>query len=52
MAQDVRLALTVEDDLRSLLTQLADGHLDAKPVSLAVNNVRNHGPQLLDEIAV
>jgi putative SOS response-associated peptidase YedK len=39
------------EDLRALLTQPADGQLDAKPVSLAVNNVRNNGPQLLDEIA-
>jgi putative SOS response-associated peptidase YedK len=39
------------EDLRALLTQPADGQMDAKPVSLAVNNVRNNGPQLLDEIA-
>lgn len=36
------------DELRALLTQPADGHLDAWPVSTAVNNVRNNGPQLLD----
>ncbi|MFD8767054.1 SOS response-associated peptidase family protein, partial [Streptomyces mirabilis] len=36
------------DELRALLTQPADGHLDARPVSTAVNNVRNNGPQLLD----
>ncbi|MEU6809942.1 SOS response-associated peptidase [Streptomyces sp. NPDC046831] len=35
--------------LRALLTQPADGHLDARPVSPAVNNVRNNGPQLLEE---
>ncbi|GAA4934593.1 SOS response-associated peptidase [Streptomyces coeruleoprunus] len=39
------------DDLRALLTQPADGHLDARPVSPAVNNVRNNGPELLDELA-
>ncbi|PBC93796.1 SOS response associated peptidase (SRAP) [Streptomyces sp. OV198] len=38
------------DELRALLTQPADGHLDARPVSTAVNNVRNNGPQLLDAI--
>ncbi|MCX5008983.1 SOS response-associated peptidase [Streptomyces sp. NBC_00638] len=38
------------DDLRALLTQPAEGHLDARPVSPAVNNVRNNGPHLLDEI--
>jgi hypothetical protein len=26
-----------------------DNHLQARPVSTAVNNVRNNGPQLLDE---
>lgn len=35
-------------DLRALLTQPADGHLDARAVSPAVNNVRNNGPHLLD----
>ena len=39
------------DDVRALLTRPADGHLDARPVSPAVNNVRNNGPQLLDEAA-
>ncbi len=38
------------DELRALLTQPADGHLDARPVSTAVNNVRNNGPQLLDAL--
>ncbi|MFF4519492.1 SOS response-associated peptidase family protein, partial [Streptomyces mirabilis] len=33
------------DELRALLTQPADGHLDARPVSTAVNNVRSNGPQ-------
>ncbi|MET7607974.1 SOS response-associated peptidase family protein [Streptomyces avermitilis] len=40
------------DELRALLTQPADGHLDARPVSTSVNNVRNNGPQLLDAITV
>lgn len=39
------------DELRALLGQPAGGHLDARPVSTAVNNVRNNGPQLLDELA-
>ncbi|MEU0036182.1 SOS response-associated peptidase [Streptomyces sp. NPDC006333] len=39
-------------DLRALLTQPADGHLDTRPVSTTVNSVRNNGPQLLDEITV
>ncbi|MGW2831768.1 SOS response-associated peptidase [Streptomyces sp. NPDC001286] len=39
------------DQLRDLLDQPAGGHLDARPVSIAVNNVRNNGPQLLDEPA-
>ncbi|MEV3987642.1 SOS response-associated peptidase [Streptomyces sp. NPDC049837] len=37
------------DELHSLLTQPAGGHLNARPVSPAVNNVRNNGPQLLNE---
>jgi putative SOS response-associated peptidase YedK len=39
------------DELRALLGQPAEGHLRARPVSTAVNNVRNNGPQLLDELA-
>ncbi|WP_216586543.1 SOS response-associated peptidase [Streptomyces brasiliscabiei] len=39
------------DELRALLAQPADGHLDARPVSTAVNNVRNNGPQLLEDTA-
>ncbi|MCH6161027.1 SOS response-associated peptidase [Streptomyces marispadix] len=35
------------DELRELLTSPAGGHLDARPVSTAVNNVRNNGPHLL-----
>ncbi|NBM16710.1 SOS response-associated peptidase [Streptomyces sp. GC420] len=38
------------DRLRTLLITPADGHLDARPVSTAVNNVRNDGPQLLDAV--
>ncbi|MFI1376742.1 SOS response-associated peptidase [Streptomyces longwoodensis] len=38
------------DHLRALLGRPADGHLDARPVSTAVNNVRNNGPQLLDPV--
>ncbi len=36
------------DELRALLGQPGGGHLDARPVSTAVNNVRNNGPHLLD----
>ncbi|GAA1535057.1 SOS response-associated peptidase [Streptomyces albidochromogenes] len=39
------------DDLRALLTQPAGGRLNARPVSTAVNSVRNNGPHLLDEVA-
>ncbi|MET8945100.1 SOS response-associated peptidase [Streptomyces sp. NPDC004542] len=38
------------DELRALLTQPAGGHLHARPVSTAVNDVRTDGPQLVDEI--
>ncbi|MFV0137899.1 SOS response-associated peptidase [Streptomyces sp. HMX87] len=38
------------DELRALLTRPADGRLNARPVSTAVNSVRNNGPQLLDEV--
>ncbi|OIJ94600.1 SOS response-associated peptidase [Streptomyces colonosanans] len=38
------------DELRALLAQPAGGHLAARPVSTAVNNVRNNGPQLLEEV--
>ncbi|GAA0644262.1 SOS response-associated peptidase [Streptomyces thermocarboxydovorans] len=40
------------DRLRALLTTPAGGHLDARPVSPAVNNVRNNGPELLEEVEV
>ncbi|MFJ2056056.1 SOS response-associated peptidase [Streptomyces sp. NPDC087908] len=36
------------DDLRALLASPADGRLDARAVSPAVNNVRNNGAHLLD----
>ncbi|MGW7003666.1 SOS response-associated peptidase [Streptomyces sp. NPDC054933] len=36
------------DELRALLTAPAAGHLAARPVSTAVNSVRNNGPHLLD----
>ncbi|MEW2289567.1 SOS response-associated peptidase [Streptomyces sp. NPDC047841] len=40
------------DELRALLGQPAGGHLEARPVSTAVNNVRNNGPQLLDPVSL
>ncbi|MEW2516014.1 SOS response-associated peptidase [Streptomyces sp. NPDC046870] len=40
------------DELRALLGRPADGHLEARPVSTAVNNVRNDGPQLLDPVSL
>lgn len=40
------------DELRALLGQPAGGHLDARPVSTAVNDVRNNGPQLLDPVSL
>jgi putative SOS response-associated peptidase YedK len=40
------------DELRALLGQPAGGHLDARPVSTAVNNVRNNGPHLLDALSL
>ncbi|MEU5099354.1 SOS response-associated peptidase [Streptomyces sp. NPDC020996] len=39
------------DELRALLDRPAGGHLNARPVSTAVNNVHNNGPHLLDELA-
>lgn len=36
------------EELRALLTSPAGGHLDARAVSTAVNNVRNNGPHLLE----
>ncbi|MFF4846218.1 SOS response-associated peptidase [Streptomyces collinus] len=40
------------DELRTLLGQPGGGHLDARPVSTAVNNVRNNGPHLLDTVSM
>ncbi|MBP2406290.1 hypothetical protein SNS2_5138 [Streptomyces netropsis] len=37
------------DDLRALLDTPAHGDLDVRAVTTAVNNVRNNGPQLLDD---
>ncbi|MYR42852.1 SOS response-associated peptidase family protein, partial [Streptomyces sp. SID5910] len=36
--------------LRDLLEQPGGGRLDARPVSTAVNNVRNNGPQLVEAV--
>lgn len=36
--------------LRALLSPPAGGHLNARPVSTAVNDVRSNSPQLLEEI--
>ncbi|MFF9060395.1 SOS response-associated peptidase [Streptomyces sp. NPDC101213] len=38
------------DELRALLGRPADGHLEARPVSPAVNNARTDGPHLLDPV--
>jgi putative SOS response-associated peptidase YedK len=38
------------DDPRRLLVPAAPGRLEAFPVSTAVNNVRNNGPELLDPL--
>ncbi|MFE0328993.1 SOS response-associated peptidase [Streptomyces sp. NPDC058960] len=48
--QDAWLDPTHQDParLRVLLNPPADGRLDARPVSTAVNDVRNNGPQLLE----
>jgi putative SOS response-associated peptidase YedK len=35
--------------LRALLTRPADGNLDVRPVSPAVNNTRSNGPELVEE---
>jgi putative SOS response-associated peptidase YedK len=42
--------LTDPDDLRALLVPAAPGRLEAYPVSTAVNNVRNNGPELLEPL--
>ncbi|MBW8820107.1 MAG: SOS response-associated peptidase family protein, partial [Streptomyces sp.] len=38
------------DDLRSLLAPPPEGLMRAYPVSTAVSNVRNNGPELLKEL--
>ena len=38
------------DRLRGLLVPAAPGRLDAYPVSTAVNNVRNNGPELVEPL--
>ncbi|MEV7180072.1 SOS response-associated peptidase [Kitasatospora sp. NPDC093679] len=43
-------ARTDPDELRALLRTPAGGRLTATPVSTAVNNVRNNGPQLLEPV--
>jgi putative SOS response-associated peptidase YedK len=44
-------AVSEPDQLRSLLVPAAPGRLEAYPVSTAVNNVRNNGPELLNALA-
>lgn len=39
-----------KDDLLSLLTPAAPGQLEAYPVQMLVNNVRNNGPELLEPL--
>ena len=38
------------DSLRALLVPAAPGRLDAYPVSTAVNNHRNNGPELVEPL--
>ncbi|MFF9094253.1 SOS response-associated peptidase [Streptomyces sp. NPDC014802] len=38
------------EELRALLTQPADGNLNARPVTTAVNDTRNNGAHLVDEM--
>jgi putative SOS response-associated peptidase YedK len=40
------------DDLLSLLVPAAPGRLEAFPVSRAVGNVKNNGPELVEPIPV
>jgi len=44
-------AITDAEDLASLLVPAAPGRLEAYPVSTAVNNVRNNGPELVAPLA-
>ncbi len=39
-----------KDDLLSLLVPAAPGQLEAYPVQMLVNNVRNNGPELLEPL--
>lgn len=43
-------SLTAPEDARALLVPAAPGRLEAYPVSTAVNNVHNNGPQLLERV--
>lgn len=43
--------VTQPDDVQRLLVPAAPGRLTAYPVSTAVNNVRNNGPELVDPLA-
>jgi putative SOS response-associated peptidase YedK len=38
------------EELRALLTQPADGNLKARPVTTAVNDTRNNGAHLVEEM--
>jgi putative SOS response-associated peptidase YedK len=40
--------LSTEEDLKGLLIPATPGRLEAYPVSTAVNNVRNNGPELIE----
>jgi putative SOS response-associated peptidase YedK len=42
---------TSTDDLKDVLVPAAPGRLQAYPVSKAVNNVRNNGPELVEPLA-
>lgn len=44
-------ARTDTDELQGLLMPPPGGLMRAYPVSTAVSNVRNNGPELLDELA-
>ncbi|MFG3207774.1 hypothetical protein [Streptomyces sp. NPDC048192] len=48
----VQQALEGVEDLGGPEDQPADGHLDARPVSTAVNNVRNNDPHLLAPVSL
>jgi putative SOS response-associated peptidase YedK len=42
--------ISSKDDLLALLVPAAPGALEAYPVSKAVSNVRNNGPELMDPL--